>query len=316
MALFTDLHREPTDRPQMVSIGVFDGVHRGHQYLLQEARAQAEALGAGVTVVALWPPPLAVLRPDVAVRCLMTGEEKRAALAAVPGVTRVVIEPFTPEVAALSAAAFLARLRAALPVFGLVEGDDFVLGHDRGGTLAWLAEYAAAAGLRLIPVARQREGDAPISSTRIRGLLEAGELAAAERLLGHRYHLGGEVVHGEARGRRLGFPTANLRLDPLKLIPADGIYAARAWRAATPGEVWRGTASIGWRPTFGGRDRRVEIYLLDAAPDLYGAELRVELIQRLRAEATFASVDALVAQMARDVTETRAVLDAQESRAI
>jgi riboflavin kinase/FMN adenylyltransferase len=172
-----------------------------------------------------------------------------------------------------------------------------------------LQTYGTRHGITVESVSRRDAGSLPISSTRVRHALEAGDVSAATDLLGHTYDLVGEVVHGDARGRTLGFPTANLRVDPLKLVPADGIYAVRAWRARTPEVVWMGAASIGIRPVFGGRERVIEVYLLDVHPDLYGEALYVTFVQRLREERDFPSIEALVAQMEHDVAAARRALD-------
>ncbi len=309
MRVFSSFDDITPDRPQVVVIGAFDGVHRGHQFLISRAGEIARARGAAVTVVTFWPPPVVVLEPEKSVHFLTLRDEKIALLAQTQLVDQLVILPFTRELSQLSAEAFLAQLRRHIGVIAFVEGDDFKLGHNREGTIAWLQAYGAREGITVESVARRSAGDLPISSTRIRHTLEAGDVSAATDLLGHAYDLMGEVVHGDARGRTLGFPTANLRIDPLKLVPADGVYAVRSWRMATPAVVWQGAASIGVRPVFGGRERVVEVYLLDVHPDLYGEALYVTFVQRLREERNFPSIAALVAQMEHDVAAARRVLD-------
>lgn len=315
MRVFASLAEVALDRPQAVTIGVFDGVHRGHHYLISRAAACAAELDAGVTVVTFWPPPAAVLQPQLPVACLMTLTEKLAALAGLGTVDNAVILPFTREFAQLEPADFMAELRRRIPVRALVEGDDFTFGHERAGNVAWLQSYGAAEGIRVEGVTRRDADEVPISSSRIRKLVTSGDVAEAAELLGKPYRVCGEVVHGDGRGRQLGFPTANLRLDPVKLIPANGIYAARCWRAATPDEVWQGAASIGVRPVFNGTERRVEVYILDIDLDLYGATLCVDFVQRLREERNFANIAELIAQMGADVAETRRVLQMRETGA-
>jgi riboflavin kinase/FMN adenylyltransferase len=312
MHVFTTLDEVALHRPQAITVGTFDGVHRGHQYLIQRTAQVAARLGAEVTVVTFWPPPVAVVRPGTPIQCLTLPAEKHAALAALGSVAQVIVLPFTPETALWPPERFMAALADHMPLAALVEGDDFSLGHNRAGTMAWLADYGQAHGFVVECVARQAAGIAPISSTRIRALLAAGDVAGAADLLGRPYQLSGTVVRGDARGRDLGYPTANLQLDPLKLIPGNGIYAVRAWETGTPDVVWMGAASIGTRPTFGGTDRRVEVYLLDVHPELYGATLMVEMIAWLRAERAFPSSEALIAQMADDVSAARRVLQGQE----
>ncbi len=315
MSLFAAFDDIAVSRPQVVSIGVFDGVHRGHYFLLSQAAQLAQSRGAEVMAVTFWPPPVLVLRPESPVHCLMLGDEKCATLAALPVVHHVLTLPFTVDLARRSAADFLEDLRSRLEMVALVEGEDFTLGHNREGTITWLTDYGRANDIALLPIAKRAFDDATISSTRIRRLLEVGAVEQAGELLGRPYHVRGEIVHGDGRGRSLGYPTANLNIPPLKLIPANGIYAVRAWLSETPQEVWQGAASIGVRPVFGGQDVRVEVYLLDIDRDLYGRVLEVDIIRRLRSEQHFASVDALVTQMAEDVAETRRVLAQQETGA-
>jgi riboflavin kinase/FMN adenylyltransferase len=307
MSLFASLSEMSLKRPQVATIGVFDGVHLGHRYLIAQAVKAAAMRNAEVTVITFWPPPVLVLRPQIPPRCLMLAVEKQAVLAAIPGVAHIIVLPFTREFALQTSDVFLADLRSRMPLKALVEGDDFTLGHNREGTIQWLHDYGIRHAIDVIPIARQGTGDLPISSTRIRSLIEDGKIAAANTLLGRPYRLMGEVIHGDGRGRSLGYPTANLRIDPLKLIPANGIYAVRAWRGTTPEEVWLGAASIGVRPTFNGTDRLVEVYLLDVNPDLYGQDLQIEMVAWLRNEQRFANVAELVAQMAEDVAATRSI---------
>ncbi len=315
MQSFAGLDGLALTRPQAVSVGVFDGVHAGHRFLLARTAQVAERLGAAVTVVTFWPPPVAVIHPEQPVRCLMLPDEKIAAFAALGNVANVVTLPFSSEMAQWPPERFMAELQARMPLVALVEGDDFSLGHNRAGTMDWLAAYGATHGFHVERVMRRQDAGMPISSTRIRRLLDQGNVAGASELLGRPYFLRGEVVHGDHRGRELGFPTANMAIDPLKLIPANGIYAVRAWDAATPHLIWQGAASIGVRPTFNGTDRRVEVHLLDVNPDLYGHVLCVEMIAWLREERAFAGTAALVAQMTEDVTAARRILDGQETGA-
>lgn len=315
MHVFTTLDEVALHRPQALTVGAFDGVHRGHQYLIQRTAEVAAQLDAAVTVVTFWPPPVAVVRPGTPIQCLTLPAEKYAALAALGSVAQVIVLPFTPALALWPPEQFMTALADHLPIAALVEGDDFSLGHNRAGTLTWLADYGQAHGFVVEGVARRATAGTPISSTRIRALLAAGDVAGAAELLGRPYQLSGEVVRGDARGRELGYPTANVQPDPLKLVPGNGIYAVRAWAATAPQQVWWGAASIGTRPTFAGTDRRVEVYVLDGHPDLYGVTLTVEMVAWLREERTFSSSEALIAQMADDVSAARRVLQGQETGA-
>lgn len=309
MTVFVSLNNIWQQRPTVVTIGVFDGVHRGHQWLIANAAQVASKYRAEVSVVTFWPPPAVVLHPQTPPRCLMLRDEKLEALRLLPQVRHVIALPFTPELAQQSAEAFMHDLLTHIPIVAIVEGEDFTLGHDRQGTIAWLHDYGATHGFAVPPVTRRLADDQPISSTRIRDLIADGEVAEAALLLGKPYQLAGEVVHGDARGRDLGFPTANLRIDPWKLIPANGIYAVRTWSATAPQDVWSGAASIGIRPTFGGTTRLVEVHILDFNADLYGQILHVEVIQRIREERRFATAAELIAQMTDDVITARQLLD-------
>jgi riboflavin kinase/FMN adenylyltransferase len=313
MHVFSALDAVALNHPQAVTIGVFDGVHRGHHYLLQQTAEVAAGLGAEVTVLTFWPPPILVLRPEKAATFLTLPEEKEAVLRQLGIIAHEIVLPFTPALAQWSPDAFLAALQARMPLSAIVEGDDFTLGHNRAGTIEWLQAYGKTHGIVVEQVARRATAGQPISSTRIRGFIAEGALPEAVALLGRPYRVQGEVVHGDGRGRGLGFPTANLKLDPLKLIPANGIYAVRAWDVATPAIVWQGAANVGVRPTFGGEERRVEVFLMDVDLDLYGATLCVEWVQRLREERAFATVPALIAQMTEDVRQARHLLQVQET---
>ena len=313
MHVFSSLDAVALTHPQAVTIGVFDGVHRGHHYLIQRTVETAARLGAEVTLVTFWPPPLVVLQPDIPPNVLMLPGEKEAVLAQLGTIAHVIVLPFTPELAQWSPDAFMASLQQHMPIAALVEGDDFTLGHKRAGTVEWLHAYGRTHDIVIERVARRETAGQPISSTRIRQMVTDGDVADAAALLGRPYFLQGEVAHGDGRGRTLGFPTANLQIAPIKLIPANGIYAVRAWDTRTPHIVWDGAANIGTRPTFDGTERRVEVFLLDIDLDLYGATLCVEMVQRLREERRFADSEALIAQMTLDVSVARRILSDQET---
>lgn len=287
----------------VVSVGVFDGLHAGHGQILARARARA---GAGrLVVVSFDPHPDVVLRKAFEAAPPLTPlGEKRARLEAL-GVDAFDVLPFTRELAALSPEAFVdEHLVRPFAPGALVVGANFALGHGRAGTPARLAAIGAARGFEVEAVPLLERDGAAVSSTRIRALLAEGRVAAAAPLLGRRYGLAGRVVRGEAMGRALGYPTANLRLHEEKLVPANGIYAVWA-RPAGATEWLPGAMSIGVRPTFGGQARTLEVHLLDWDGDLYGRDLEVEFVDWLRPERHFASAAALVEAMDRDVAETR-----------
>jgi riboflavin kinase/FMN adenylyltransferase len=289
-----------------VAIGVFDGIHLGHRAILDRALARARARCGRCVVMSFDP------HPDVV---LARGEfhspppltplgEKRARLAAL-GVDGFEVLPFTRELASLEPETFVDRhLVQPHAPFALVVGEGFALGRGRAGTVGRLHTIGAAHGFEVDAVPLVMVDGSPVSSTRIRVLLAEGRVAEAARLLGRRYGLTGAVVTGDGRGRRLGYPTANLRLHEERQLPADGIYAVLA---AVPGEGGGRPAamSIGMRPTFDGQVRTLEVHLLDWSGDLAGRELEVEFVAWLRPELRFESAEALVKAMDRDVAETR-----------
>jgi riboflavin kinase / FMN adenylyltransferase len=266
-----------------VAVGSFDGVHLGHRRVLRAA------LDAGLrsAVVTFYPHPRTVLGNRVE---LLTTLERRLELLEEAGVEETLVVEFGLELAEWEPEAFAERLLRPLGAQVVVAGENFRFGRARRGDLGLLSELGFDA--RVVPLA---EG---VSSTRIRQFLAAGQIEPAARMLGRPPELDGVVVSGDARGGTLGFPTANLRVDPELVVPGYGIYAgqARGHRAAI---------SIGVNPHYGGSERRIEAFLLDFEGDLYGARLIVELWERLRDERAFASEDELVAQIADDVERTR-----------
>lgn len=291
-------------QPSVITIGSFDGVHRGHIQLLDILKQHAREKNAASVVVTLHPHPKLVLRPNSNLRLLSTLEE-RAALLAEQGIDYVVVFPFSLEQSKLRAREFAELLKKHLHMVELVCGPNFALGYKREGTIEVLRTLGAEMGFGVTVVEPRAFEQGMISSTRVRDLVTNGQVAAAAQLLGHFPSLRGVVVHGDHRGRELGFPTANLQVSEQKLIPANGIYAVRV----RLGKEWHdGAASIGIRPTFGGGQRLVEIYILDFTRWIYGEELEAYFVERLRDEEKFDSIDALLKQMARDVENTRALL--------
>ena len=247
-----------------------------------------------------------MLSPENCPSSLTTLEEKRELLAAV-GVDRLIVLEFTPELSRWSAAEFCSRLESAFDLRGLVVGHDFALGRERSGDTGFLAERARSCGWALETVAAVLLEGAPVSSSRIRGALVAGDLTTAQRLLGHPYFLDGRVEHGERVGTGLGYPTANISIAANKCLPARGIYAM--W--VRVGEVWHPAAtSLGYRPTFGGDHLTVEAHLLDFDGDLYGQRVRGAFASRLREERTYPDGEALREQIGSDVEQARRLLAA------
>lgn len=289
-----------------VAIGVFDGLHLGHRAILERALVRARERGSPCVVVSFDPHPDVVLaKGEFRIPAPLTPLlEKRARLAAI-GVDTLEVLPFTRELAALTPETFVERhLVAPWAPHALVVGHGFALGRGRTGNVGRLRAIGRTHGFEVEEVPLVEVDGALVSSTRIRELLWTGRVAEAARLLGRPYSLIGTVVTGDGRGRRLGFPTANLRLHEEKMLPNDGIYAVRA-RIEADG-TWRaGAMSIGVRPTFEGQVRTVEVHLLDWSGELVGRELEVELVDWLRPELKFESPEALIAAMREDVAETR-----------
>ncbi|KRT63826.1 MAG: FMN adenylyltransferase, riboflavin kinase, riboflavin kinase / FMN adenylyltransferase [Chloroflexi bacterium CSP1-4] len=295
-----------------VTIGVFDGVHRGHLAVLRALMHAARAARAAPVAVTFEPHPELVLRG--AVPPLLCDAEERAALLAAAGVAHLVVQPFDRAFAALSAEAFVERLGAGRDLAALVMTPESAFGRGRAGTAATMAALGALRGFRVVEIASLRSGAALISSGRIRSLLAEGRLAAAARLLGRRPAVTGKVVRGDGRGRELRYPTANLAFDAPVALPRDGIYAVRVgWGGPHPLAPQRqadGVASLGVRPTFGIGDRVLEVHLFDFDEELYGQRLRVEFVRRQRGERRFQNAAALVAQMDLDAARARRTLAA------
>ncbi len=292
----------------VLTIGFFDGVHLGHQRLIERAEVLAAERGATAVVVTFWPHPSAVLRPEAAPPLLTTLAEKLRLLGDLGRLDATAVLPFDEALSRQSPESFLDMIAAFCRPVALIEGPDFAMGHKRAGDLAFLRAAGQRRGFT-VETYEERAGGERISSSRIRALLQEGAVEEATRLLGRPYSLVGEVVEGDRRGRQLGFPTANLRLDARKLLPRSGVYAVRV---RLPGEARAAHAAvcnIGVCPTFGGEPRLiVEVHLLDAAMDLYGLELAIEVVARLRDERRFDGVDELTAQIGADADHARALL--------
>lgn len=292
------------DRPVVLTIGSFDGVHRGHAALLERVAAIAQPLDGERVVLTFDPHPRCVLDPARCPRSLTTLPEKLAVLEE-SGVDRCVVLEFTREVSGWSAERFCDLLREAFDLRGLVVGHDFALGHKRQGDVAFLTEYGARHGFGVDQVDALEVGGEPVSSSRIRTLVEDGDVGGAATLLGRQLFLDAVVEHGEEVGRHLGFPTANLSFSGDKCLPASGVYAM--W-VRVDGAWHMAATNVGYRPTFGGNRLTVEAFLLDFAGDLYGRDVRAAFVERLREERAYDSVGALVEQIGRDVEEVRRLL--------
>lgn len=288
-----------------LTIGVFDGVHRGHQQIVRQLTMGARRDGAPAVALTFWPHPARVLGGGQ-VKCL-TMPDERAELLASFGVDTIVTHVFDAALANMSAMEFMTKVKDHLALKHLLIGYDFALGKGREGNAARLSEIGRELGYTVEVVGAVSDESGVISSTEIRKLVAVGDVTEAAKLLGHPYTLHGPVVHGDGRGRRIHFPTANIEYPTDKLIPANGIYVGRA---RIGGSEYAAAVNVGVRPTF--RDEAdkpiVEAYLLDFDGDLYGQDVRLEFVARLRDELKFPSVEALVEQMHRDVAQTREML--------
>jgi riboflavin kinase/FMN adenylyltransferase len=308
----------------VVTIGVFDGVHRGHQHILGHAVKKARAAGVPAVVVTFDPHPSEVVRPG-SHPAVLTEPGRKADLMAALGVDALCVIPFTMDFSRLSAETFVHDILVdTLHASLVVVGENFRFGHKAAGDVALLSRLGRTFGFRVeaAPLVASEEanggGDTVYSSTYIRSLIAAGDVAGAAVALGRPHRLEGVIVRGDQRGRQLGFPTANLMSSQYAAVPADGIYAAWVgWghpapaghpRSAGLDAVRMAAISIGTNPTFSGRERRVEAYILDFDGDIYGERLVIDFVGRLREQRTYTDMAPLVEQIHEDVARTRAIL--------
>ena len=304
MSVEEELSRISPVRETLLAIGVFDGVHIGHQALLNELKSRASRRDLASGVVTFRQHPQSVLKP-YSDFIYLTDLSQKIRLLKDQGVNFIVALTFSQELAALSAEKFTALLKKHLKMKGLVVGEDFALGKKRQGDAVALGRIGEEKGFTVTVVPPEKLGGEVVSSTAIKAALAAGDIGKAAKMLGRPFRLEGHVVTGDGRGGRLGFPTANLDLDAEQALPVDGVYAGWAyirdkWQAAL--------LNIGMRPTFGAGRRIVEVYVLDFEGDLYDSHLIVDIIDRLRGEVRFSSADELKKQIEADIERGRAIL--------
>ncbi|MHA6767265.1 bifunctional riboflavin kinase/FAD synthetase [Sphingobium ummariense] len=290
----------PHLRGGIMALGNFDGFHAGHQAVVGRAIACARAEGRPAIVATFDPHPMRLFRPDTPAFRLTTLDQRQA-LFARAGADAMLVFAFTRELAALDPAAFVRLLGEEMGVAGVVTGEDFTFGKDRGGTVATLRDL----GMSAEAVPPVLDGEGVISSSRIRAALKAGDCVTATRLLTRPFAIEGMVQHGDKLGRTIGYPTANIDLGPY-LRPAYGIYAVRG--LLPDGRVLDGAANLGIRPSFDPPKELLEPYFFDFAESLYDQRIVVQLIHYLRAEAKYDSLDALTAQIAKDCDDARQIL--------
>jgi riboflavin kinase/FMN adenylyltransferase len=289
-------------RGGIVALGNFDGFHSGHQAVVGRAVERGRAEGRPVLVATFDPHPVRYFRPDTP-PFRLTSLDQRQRLFAAAGADAMIVFRFDSELAATPAGDFISKtLLGLIGAAGVVTGEDFTFGQGRGGNIEVLSEAGSRLGFSVDSVAPVSDSQGPISSSRIREALQAGDCRTAARLLTRPFAIEGVVEHGDKRGRTIGYPTANIALGPY-LRPRFGIYAVRGRMA--DGTVLEGAANLGIRPTFEPPKELLEPYFFDFGGDLYGRTLEVELIDFLRPEAKYDSLDALTAQMAADCEEAR-----------
>ena len=307
MRVEEELARLSSKQDMLLTIGVFDGVHLGHKYLLSQLTERARQQGLLSGVVTFRQHPQAVLSPQTGLPFL-TNLAERINLLENEGVEAVIPLSFTGELAQLSAHQFVSLLKRYLRMRGLVIGPDFTLGQNRAGNIDNLRTLGQDMNFTVTVVSPVMINGEVVSSTAIRNALANGDMKRALNLAGRPFRLNGRVISGTGQGLKLGFPTANLDVAPEQALPADGIYATWAY---IDSKAYQSMTNIGKRPTFGGSRRTVEVHVLDYHGDLYGHELKIDIMAQLRSEQRFDTVDELKKQIAEDIKQGRVILNSR-----
>ena len=307
MQVEEELGKLPAEKDMLLTIGVFDGVHLGHRYLISQLTELARQQGLLSGVVTFRQHPQEVLSPQTRLPFL-TDLAQRTNLLKNEGVEAIITLSFTPELAQLSAGQFIGLLKKYLRMRGVVIGPDFALGQNREGNTDTLRRLGQEMGFSVTVVPPIIINGEVVSSTAIRNALAEGDMKRVQNLVGRPFSLHGRVIPGTRRGAELGFPTANLDTDPEQALPAEGVYVS--W-VHIDDQAYPSMTNIGKRPTFGGSERVVEVYLLDYHSDLYGQELTIDITERLRGEIKFGTPEELKKQIAEDVKQGRAILKTQ-----
>ncbi len=306
MKILTDI-TPSTPAPSVATIGFFDGVHRGHRFLIEQVKEAAAAEGLCAALVTFSLHPRQVIQTTYKPQLLSSPEEKLALLAE-SGVDACILLHFTSELSRLTAKEFMQLLRDRYNIRTLVIGYDHRFGHNRSDSFEDYQRYGEELGMKIVQAKAYTDKGNKISSSVVRQLLREGDVRLANHYLGYPYHLDGTVVSGYQVGRKIGFPTANLQPNhPDKLLPAVGVYAVRVH---VEGEIYNGMLNIGHRPTLNnGTDLSIEVHLLDFSGDLYHKTMCIEFVERLRPEAKFDSIETLVAQMHKDKEQAKKILE-------
>ena len=298
------------NKDTLLTIGVFDGVHLGHKYLISRLKEDARQQNLLSGVVTFRQHPQQVLSPR-AKPPFLTDLTEKTDLLKNEGVETIIVLSFTHELAQLRARQFLSLIKKYLRMRGLIIGPDFVLGRNREGNADTLRIIGQDMNFGVTVIPPIMINSEVVSSTAIRKALADGDMKKVHNLVGRPFSLHGRVIPGAGRGADLGFPTANLDVDPKQALPADGIYATRVYISS---QAYQSMTNIGKRPTFGGSKRLVEVYILDYHSNLYNHELKIDFIQRLRDEKRFDTIDELKRQVTEDVKQGRAILAETETK--
>lgn len=307
MKIYDGAENFPKLRFPVVTSGTFDGVHIGHQKILSRVMELARSNSGETVLLTFWPHPRFVLNADANLKLLSTFDEKASYLRKL-GIDHLVKIPFTKAFSQLSSEEFIRKILVEkIGTKKLVIGYDHRFGKNREGSFEHLKTNEAAYGFEVEEIPRQDIDDVAVSSTKIRKALEEGEISVANEYLGRSYSLAGSVQPGKQLGRSIGFPTANIvLLDTYKLVPGDGAYAVEVVHKS---HLYQGMLNIGIRPTVDGASRVIEVHIFDFEGDLYGQELRVFFVKKIRAEQKFKSIEALKAQLKQDMETAKAILN-------
>jgi riboflavin kinase/FMN adenylyltransferase len=302
-------------RKPVVSIGVFDGVHVGHRYLFDRMKEEARRAGGETLVITFWPHPRIVLNHQPAKLKYLSTIQGKQELLEECGIDHLLILEFTADIQKMDARTFVEQLLVEkIGVEVLVMGFDHVFGHDRQGDFERVSAMGRELGFRVVKVKARKIDGQTVSSTLIRDMLWQGDVAGAERFLGYHYFIIGRIVGGKRIGRSMGFPTANIRPDDEhKLIPADGVYAVKVLLS---GKDYGGMLNIGIRPTVnnGFPEKTIEVHIFDFHGDIYGQDVKITFIERIREEKKFERIEELAAQLEEDKKKTMAILGDEEVR--
>lgn len=305
MEVISHIESIPENQRTVLTLGMFDGVHKGHQKIIQYLNSIGHQSDVKSCLLTFWPHPRLVLHQDFDLKLLTLHEEKIKLLEKF-NLDLLYVQPFDHDFSRLSSIEFVRDfLVAKLKVKTLIIGYDHRFGRNREGSFELLEELSELYEFNVLQLEAIFEGDVPISSTKIRNALLEGNLDYANNALGYNYGITGTVIHGDGIGKTLGFPTINLSVDKLKLLPKDGVYGVQLW---LNDQKYFGLMNIGYRPTINDEQHRIEVFILDFEGDLYDQEIQIELLTRIRDEQKFEGKDQLVAQIRKDETQFRAFI--------